>query len=169
MPFALDTELVPWPSRFIPSSIMSCMRRLPLCSFSVVLVAYFICAVHVAALPKPAASQASTQLRGDYISALATADRLLQAWQAADAESGLVLLTSHAKERATRDALDGFFSSEGPSAYEIGRGKPLRGGRYQFPVVLLTGTASGRRAHRRFSSILVVRTGDKDWAVDKLP
>jgi hypothetical protein len=79
----------------------------------------------------------------------------------------MVLLTGHAKEAATTDAVDKFFSSTPPSAYEIGRGKLLKRGRYEFPVVLVS--VSKNRGHRRFTSIVIVDTGKNDWAVDKLP
>lgn len=93
---------------------------------------------------KPIASAASrtvpaksAALGTDYASALATADRFLQAWQTGDAENGMVLLTGHAKEKVSREDLEAFFSASAPAAYEIARGKPLRRGRYEFPVVLL--------------------------------
>jgi hypothetical protein len=103
-----------------------------------------------------------------YTSALATADRFLQSWQTGDIETGMVLLTSRAKEKITRDALEDFFSSAAPSAYEITRGRQLRRGCYEFPVVLL-GRLSKNRARRRFSTIVVLNTGHDDWAIDKLP
>jgi hypothetical protein len=46
-------------------------------------------------------------------------------------------------------------------------GKLLKPGRYEFPVVLVLGGAKHPR--RRFSSIVVVNTGNNGWAVDKLP
>jgi hypothetical protein len=108
-------------------------------------------------------------LDAGYVPALAAADHFLQAWQAGDAENGTVLLSSHAKEAATTDAVEKFFSNAAPAAYEIGRGKLVKRGRYEFPVVLVSGAAKDVRAHRRFSSIIVVNTGNNDWAVDKLP
>jgi hypothetical protein len=104
-----------------------------------------------------------------YAPALAAADHLLQAWQSGDVENGMALLTSHAKETATTDVVEQFFSNPGPSAYEIGRGKLVKRGRYEFPVVLVTGDSKKPRPRRRFSTIVVVNTGNKDWAVDKLP
>jgi hypothetical protein len=105
-----------------------------------------------------------------YVPALAAADHLLQAWQSGDVENGTVLLSAHAKEAATTDAVEKFFSNPMPSAYEVGRGKLLKRGRYEFPVVLVTGPAKDARTRRlRFSSIIVVNTGYNDWAVDKLP
>jgi hypothetical protein len=103
-----------------------------------------------------------------YASALAIADRFLQSWQTGDVETGMILLTSHAKEKVTRNALEDFFSSAAPSAYEIARGRRLRRGCYEFPVVLLRGSTNPPRA-RRFSTIVVLHTGNNDWVVDKLP
>jgi hypothetical protein len=118
--------------------------------------------------PSAAKTPASASDSG-YVSALAAADRLLQAWQSGDLESGVALLTTHAKEAATSDNVEKFFSSSDPSAYEIGRGTLLRRGRYEFPVVLARGVSKKIRGRRRFSSIIVVNTGNNEWAVDKLP
>ena len=106
-------------------------------------------------------------LNSNYVPALAAADHFLQFWQAGDAENGIALLSSHAKTKVTADGLDHFFSSP-VSAYEIGRGKLLKDGRYEFPVAVVE-PATNRRAWRRSSNIIVVNTGDNDWAVDKLP
>ncbi len=106
-------------------------------------------------------------LEPDYVSALAAADHFLQAWQSGDVENGMVLLSGRAKEKATTDVVEKFFSNSSPSAYEIGRGRLLRRGHYEFPVVLVD--TSRNHARRRFSSIVIVDTGKNDWAVDKLP
>ena len=104
----------------------------------------------------------------EYIAALAAADHFLQAWQSGDVESGMALLTSHAKEKVAGEGLDKFFS-EPVSAYEIGHGTLLRHGRYEFPVVLASSATKSSHARRRFSSVVIVNTGHNDWAVDKLP
>jgi hypothetical protein len=119
---------------------------------------------HLAAKTRP-----SSGLDSGYVRALAAADHFLQAWQSGDVESGTALLSSHAKEAVTTDGVETFFSEPVPGAYEIERGKLLKTGHYEFPVVLVTETAKGTRARRRFSSIIVVNTGNNDWAVDKLP
>ncbi len=80
----------------------------------------------------------------------------------------MVLLTSHAKQKITRNALEDFFSSAAPSAYEITRGRQLRRDCYEFPVVLFGRSSKSHRA-RRFSTIVVLHTGNDDWAIDKLP
>jgi hypothetical protein len=120
-------------------------------------------------LLSPLAAKTRPALDPGYVPALAAADRFLQAWQSSDVENGMTLLTSHAKETATSEVLERFFSDPGPCAYEIGRGKLLKGGRYEFPVVLVRVGSKNIRTRRRFSSIIVVNTGSNDWAVDKLP
>jgi hypothetical protein len=101
----------------------------------------------------------------DYARALAAADKFLQSWQAGDIENGTVQLSAHAKEKISSDDLENLFSISAPSAYEITRGRRLRAGRYEFPVVLFRRQPPGRR----FSTIVVFNTGHSDWAVDKLP
>jgi hypothetical protein len=120
-------------------------------------------------LPSPLAAKTrpTSALEPGYVAALAAADRFLQAWQSDDVENGMVLLSSPAKETATTDAVEKFFSNPGPSAYEIGRGKLQKRGRYEFPVVLIGN--SKNHARRRFCSIVMVDTGKNEWAVDKLP
>ena len=107
-------------------------------------------------------------LDAGYVPALAAADHFLQAWQSGDIENGIALLTSRAKEASSTEVVERFFSNPGPSAYEIDRGKVLKPGRYEFPVVLIS-NSKDVRPRRRFSSIIVVNTGNRDWAVDKLP
>ncbi len=122
-------------------------------------------------LPLPAKTKpsASTADR-DYISALAAANQFLHAWQAQDHEVGLLMLTDAAKQHTSEDRLQNFFSpaSGTQQAFEIGRGKKLKPGRYSFPVALME-TSPGHAVHRRFSHITVTRAGKEDWAVDKLP
>jgi hypothetical protein len=120
-------------------------------------------------LPSPLAAKnrPTPAFEPGYAGALAAADHFLQAWQSGDVENGMVLLSSHAKESATTDAVEKFFSNPGASAYEIGRGKLSKRGRYEFPVVLV-GHAKNH-ARRRLCSIVMVETGRNEWAVDKLP
>ncbi len=116
-----------------------------------------------------AKTQPAAALDSSYVSALAVADHLLQAWQSGDLENGMVLLSAHAKESARTEGVEKFFSNADTSGYEIGRGKLLKRGRYEFPVVLATRAPGSVRVRRRFSSIVVVNTGQEGWAVDKLP
>jgi hypothetical protein len=110
----------------------------------------------------------TTDLPADYASALQAADRFLQAWQSGDTENGIALLTSRAKQAVTTDGIDSFFSSSTPAAYEIGHGKLVKHGCYEFPVVLL-GPSKNNHSRHRSSSIIVLHSGGDDWAVDKLP
>jgi hypothetical protein len=105
-----------------------------------------------------------------YASALAAANRFLQAWQNQDHETGLLMLTDAAKHQSSEDRLEMFFSSGSDSAYEIARGKKLKAGRYAFPITLFvfhSGTTWSDRPQK--SEIVVVRTGKDEWAIDKLP
>jgi hypothetical protein len=101
-----------------------------------------------------------------YVLALGTANRFLHAWQAGDIETGMVLLSDHARRSHNAENLEKFFSGGSDRAYEIERGKG-HAGRYRFPVVLIMKTDGG--LHHTFSEIIVVDTGKNDWAVDKLP
>ena len=105
-----------------------------------------------------------------YASALAAANRFLQAWQNQDHETGLLMLTDIAKQKSSEDRLEAFFASGHDAAYEIARGKKLKAGSYAFPVALFTsvaGMSDGARPQR--SQIVVVRAGKDEWAIDKLP
>jgi hypothetical protein len=125
--------------------------------------------LYVGILPSSLPAKTLPALDPGYVSALAAADHLLQAWQSGDVENGMALLSTHAKEAATTDVVEGFFSNPGNSAYEIGRGKLVKRGRYEFPVVLVVGASKSGRMRRRFSRIIIVNVGNNDWAVDKLP
>ena len=103
-----------------------------------------------------------------YVAALAAANHFLRAWQTGDLESGLLLLTDTARQSSNEDTLRDYFSATQLRGFEVHRGKPLRTGRYAFPVVLLETTGS-RPPRRRYSEIIVTVTGDHDLAVDKLP
>jgi hypothetical protein len=137
------------------------------------LALFCLCLVPVggvfAAQTKPSAPPT---LDPTYVSALGAANRFLQAWQTRDHESGLVMLTDIAKHQTSEDRLRMFFSP-GPGAeraFEVNRGRRLKGGRYSFPVILLeVGPGSRKSHHPRLSQIVVIRTGTDDWAIDKLP
>lgn len=121
------------------------------------------------ALPSAARDRSAPAQDPGYVEALATADHFMQAWQSGDIGNGTALLSSHSKEKATTEALENFFDGARLSAFEVGRGKLIKRGRYEFPVVLVSANEKGSHARRRFSSIVVVDTGHDDWAVDKLP
>lgn len=110
-------------------------------------------------------------LDNDYVSALAAANRFLQAWQTHDQETAILLLTNAAKQHCSEERLDSFFASDSRAAYEIGRGRKLQAGRYMFPVAIFaaSGSASQALSRPRHTELIVTKTGTNDWAVDKLP
>lgn len=112
--------------------------------------------------------QRTKQVSSDanYASALATANRFLQAWQTGDLEAGMVLLSDGVRHAQSPDKFEDFFSSDAVRGFEITRGTSNRG-RYRFPVVLVT--TRGSQIRRKFSEIVVVDAGKNDWTVDKLP
>lgn len=101
-----------------------------------------------------------------YAFALAAANHFLHAWQTADAENGMVMLSDHIRHTQNPDQLEQFFLNGQDRAFEItrGHGHP---GRYSFPVVLVT--PRGSHVTRKFSEIILIETGKNDWVVDKLP
>jgi hypothetical protein len=133
-----------------------------------VVASLILCSI-VLLSPLVAKARPASGLDPGYVPALAAADHFLQAWQSGDLENGTALLSSHTKEVTTTDVVEKFFANPVSSAYEIGRGKLLKRGRYEFPVVMVTEAAKNARARRHFSSIIVVNTGNNDWTVDKLP
>lgn len=102
-----------------------------------------------------------------YESALAAANRFLHAWQTQDHETGIMMLTDTARQQASRDQMEEFFSPTGDAAFEIERGKKLNAREYSFPVVLFGLAGSHDRAH--VGRVLIVKAGRNDWAVDRLP
>ena len=121
----------------------------------------------VTPLPTP---PSATKTDSTYVSALAVANRFLQAWQTQDHESGLMMLTDAAKNQTSADRLEKYFSPDTttPRAYQITHGKKLKTGRYTFPVVILEVKTSGTPRTRN-SQLIVIQTGKDDWAVDRLP
>jgi len=126
-----------------------------------------LCALPLLARPN------QTAVEEDYISALATASRFLQAWQAQDQENVILMLSDHLREHTSESSIEEFVSPSSASnqAYELGRGRKLAPGRYQFPVTLFTLRAGN---HPRWiqphpSELVLVKSGGNDWFIDKLP
>jgi hypothetical protein len=124
--------------------------------------------ISLSAKPKRSATGV---LDREYITALATANRFLTAWQTQDPQTGVILLTDAAKRQVSEDRLQAFFApgSEVQEGYEINRGKRIAAGCYIFPVALFEIGPDRKWVHPRFSQIVVVNTGRDDWAIDKLP
>src|SRR5262252_2135534 len=100
-----------------------------------------LCFLLVSALSfaRPARSRSWTP-DSSYGSALKSANRFLHAWQTQDQETGILMLTDRAREQASSDQLQEFFSPGGDAAYEIQRGRRVKSGEYAFPVVLFGGS-----------------------------
>lgn len=108
----------------------------------------------------------------DYVAALSAADRFLHAWQTDDEEAGILMLTDRLKQHSSEDVVRQFFSVDPARAsYEIGRGRKLSTGRYEFPVFLFQSSSQNgpRWMHPQSSALILVKTGKADWAIDKLP
>ena len=108
----------------------------------------------------------------DYVNALAAADRFLHAWQTDDEESGILMLTDKLKQRSNEETVREFFSADPLRAsYEIGRGRKLSSGHYEFPVTLFQSPSQNgpRWMHPQSSALIVVKAGKTDWAIDRLP
>jgi hypothetical protein len=107
----------------------------------------------------------------NYVSALATADRFLHAWQTQDEESGILMLTDRARQHTSEEALQGFFTSGVVTrdGFEIGRGRKLRLNCYEFPVALFQKSSPHHKWVQPQSSTLVVVKSGSEWAIDRLP
>ena len=108
-------------------------------------------------------------INDNYVAALATADRFLQAWQTRDQETVVLLLTNEAKHRCAEERLEAFLSSSSKSAFEIGRGRKIAPGRYAFPVTIFADQTHHASGRPRYAQLIVAKTPNDDWAVDKLP
>ncbi|SRR6266567_970232 len=130
----------------------------------VILVIVFCVVASWARIPRN-----SSRLHSDdpaYSSALAAANRFLQAWQTQDHETGIIMLTDSARQQTSPELLQIFFSPGAQAAYEIAHGRRINPGEYIFPVVLF-GVSDKSRPH--FSKIVVTRAGKDDWAIDRVP
>ena len=120
------------------------------------------------AVPSSGKSKAAPPVDLDYVNALATANHFLQAWQMQDQETAVLLLSDRLKQRTRESSLDTLLTSNvsKPQSFEIGRGKKLAPGRYQFPVALFQ--AKAKWTHPQTAALVVMKSGN-DWTIDKLP
>ncbi len=119
-------------------------------------------------VPSSGKSKTAPPVDLDYICALATANHFLQAWQTQDQETAVLLLSDRLKQRTPESSLDMLLTStvSKPQSFEIGRGKKLAAGRYQFPVALFQ--ARAKWTHPQNTALVVVKNGN-EWSIDKLP
>lgn len=134
---------------------------------TLLLLVCFVCSASFARVPKNSSRLVQSAYRDpSYGPALAAANRFLHAWQTQDHETGIMMLTDSARQHASREQLQDFFSSGPEAAFEIQRGKRLNAAEYSFPVVLLNPSSS---PSPHVCKIVVVKAGKDDWAVGKLP
>lgn len=120
------------------------------------------------AVPSSGKSKTAPPVDVDYVYALATVNHFLQAWQTQDEETAVLLLSDRLKQRTRESSLNTLLTSNvtKPQSFEIGRGKKLAPGRYQFPVALFQ--AKAKWTHPQTAALVVVKNGN-EWAIDKLP
>jgi len=73
------------------------------------------------------------------------------------------------KSSTSEDELESFLASPAPRAFEIKHGKRVHAGVYEFPVVLLGPPVGNCRIAVRLSTVVVSRTTNDQWVVEKLP
>ena len=140
------------------------MKLRVFCGASVLLVCSLSTTASVKSKPR------STAIDQNYVAALATAHRFLQAWENHDQETAVLLLSDAARKHVSDEQFTNYIEAEAPAAYEIARGRKLRTGRYAFPVALFPQFSRTRRTSRpRYSNLILLDTGKDGWAIDKLP
>lgn len=77
------------------------------------------------------------------------------------------MLTDSARQHASAEQLQNFFSPGPDAAYEIARGKRVNSGAYAFPVVLFGANMAASRP--RTGTIILVRRSKDEWNVERLP
>ena len=77
------------------------------------------------------------------------------------------MLTDAARQHASRDKLQEFFSPADQAAFEIQHGRRINGGEYIFPVVLFGASESSSQPH--VCRIVITRLRKDEWAVARLP
>lgn len=121
----------------------------------------------------PAAVQ--TTAATDYVMALTTADKFMQAWSTRQAEAGYALLTDRLKQSGTREEiLLGISGVSNPhhQAYEIADGRQVDKDTFEFsvwPYEYYTGEQVRAAARPAPLTIGLKRLSGFEWQVDRLP
>lgn len=102
-----------------------------------------------------------------YLLALATADRFLGAWMNDEPDLAESML-GQPRDTPERD-IETLLIRACPCAFELKHGKRIRAGVYEFPVVLYGPPAGNSRISVELSSIIISRTADDQWTVEKVP
>ena len=130
-------------------------------------IVLFLCLISSQLLAHSSKRSQRANVDPDYTTALAAANRFLNAWQTQDHETGIIMLTDSARQHVSPDQLQEFFSPEANAAFEIEHGKKLNAHAYVFPAVLFGLSGTHQRAHG--CTIVIAHTGKNEWSVDKLP
>jgi hypothetical protein len=116
-----------------------------------------------------------TQIDADYVLALSTANKLLEAWRSRDQDAGLALLSPRLRKTRTEDewrmAISGI-SNPHHQSYEISDGKRLPDGRVRFVVCLhdhYTGHQQAASPRQKAQHIILINVGENKWQVDGVP
>jgi hypothetical protein len=131
---------------------------------SCLLIAIFMLPAMARSKPIPA------PIDPDYIYALATANQFLHAWQTQDQETAALLLSDRLKQRSPETLLEGLLSNEArPQSFEIARGRKLAPGCFKFPIALFAKPTKAKFTHPHVATLVVIKTGTSEWAIDQLP
>ena len=115
------------------------------------------------------------QVDTDYVLALSTANRFLEAWRSRNQETGLALLSPSLRKAQTEDEWRmGISGASNPHhhSYEVTNGESLPDGRIQFDVWLYehyTGQKGEAVSRQKVKQIILIETGDGNWKVDGVP
>ena len=117
----------------------------------------------------------TAQVDADYVLALSTANRFLEAWRIRDQDAGLALLSPRLRKSQAEDewrmAISGC-SNPHHQSYEITGGRRLPDGRIQFDVWLhdhYTGQRYGASPRNAAEHIILIELEREQWRVDDTP
>jgi len=115
------------------------------------------------------------QVDTDYVLALSTANKFLEAWRSRGQDAGLALLSPRLRKSRTEDewrmAISGI-SNPHHQSYEITGGKRLSDASIQFDVWLhdhYTGEQQASSPRQAAQHIILIKVGREEWEVDGVP
>jgi hypothetical protein len=116
-----------------------------------------------------------TQIDTDYVLALSSANKFLEAWRGRRQDAGLALLSPRLIKTRTEDqwrmAISGA-SNPHHQSYEIISGRRLPDGRIQFDIWLYdhyTGQQDKTSTRGKPEHIMLIKVNNKEWKVDGVP
>jgi hypothetical protein len=115
------------------------------------------------------------QVDSDYVIALSTANKFLEAWRGRRQNAGLALLSPRLIEMRTEDqwrmAISGA-SNPHHQSYELTSGRRFPDGRIQFDIWLYehyTGQQDEPSTRGKPEHIILIKVNNKEWKVDEVP